>query len=348
MARLPRLTQLLGAVWACAQLGPTGAVARPITSSEANVPYVDLHVDVPYQHLFKHAELVTGTGQFNAAAASRAGVAAVVLPLFVPAQVRPGGPRMQDYESSWQRLEASLHRQAVYAAPNREASAGQVRTFYSFEGMAPFTDDRDTLLRWVQRGVRLFGLVHNQSNPLAAAALDRRVPDFGLSELGRRVAVQIYELGGIVDVSHASERATSDVLEIAERLGKPVVASHSNAKHLLDHPRNLSDLAIDRIARTGGLIGVNFHSPFLTIERRAAVTDVVNQVRYLVSRAGAEHVAIGSDFEGDIRTPIGLSSVAQIQHLADALRRSGLTEREVEAVMGGNALSLLAPRAAAR
>jgi len=317
------------------------AQAQLVVHDTGCVPYVDLHVDLPYQHLFKHAELSTGTGQFVAATARQACVAAVVFPLFVPARVSPSGPRLIDYESSWKQLEQSLGRQSTYSAPGRELGAGEIRTFYSFEGMGPFTDDREVLALWVQRGVRLFGLVHNQSNPLAAAALDRRAADYGLTELGRRVVTEIYALGGIVDVSHASARTTRDVLDMAEKLGRPVVASHSNARRLLDHSRNLDDDTIDRIARTGGVIGVNFHSPFLAKGRRATIEDVVNQVRYLVSRVGAEHVAIGSDYEGDIRPPRGLSSLSDIQRLVQALLDAAITPSDVRAVLGGNALRLL-------
>jgi membrane dipeptidase len=308
------------------------------------VPYVDMHVDLPYQYNFKHAELHSGTGQFLAASATASGLCGVVFPLFVPFRVSAKGPRASDYESSWKHFEQGLSQQKVYARPGTEPKAGQVRTFYAFEGMGPFTDDREVLARWVDRGVRLFGLVHNQNNALAAAALDRRGADFGLTALGRRVVNQIYDLGGIVDVSHASDRATRDVLDIAEHLGKPVVASHSNARRLLDHPRNLSDELIDRIAKTGGLIGINFHSSFLVKGRRASLADVVSQINYVISRVGTEHVGIGSDFEGDIRPPVGLANLGEMQQLASALEAGGVADKDVKAIMGANALRLLTPR----
>jgi membrane dipeptidase len=341
MARLSRLACLIGVLGLFVNLSDMRAHASPAAHDGKPVLYVDLHVDLPYQHVFKHAGLLASSGQYVASSAKKAGSSAVVLPLFVPARVSPGGPRMQDYEACWERFAASLREQTIYAAPDHEPAADQIRTFYSFEGMGPFTDDRAVLQRWVQRGVRLFGLVHNQSNALAAAALDRRGTDFGLSELGRRVVTQIYALGGIVDVSHASSRTTRDVLDLAEQFRTPVIASHSNARHLLDHPRNLDDDIIDRIARTGGIIGVNFHSPFLAKRRRATLADVVNQIRYLVSRVGADHVAIGSDYEGDIRPPIGLASVAEVPNLVAALRQAALSSREIEAIMGANALRLL-------
>ncbi len=341
LLRRLRLASVLGGL--LLTLHSVSASATQTDDVAAPVPYVDLHVDLPYQRNFKHSELLSGTGQFSAAAAVAGGLYGVVFPLFVPFRVSANGPRAIDYESSWQQFELGLSQQSIYARPGTEPRVDQVRTFYSFEGMGPFNDDREVLARWMQRGVRLFGLVHNQHNALAAAAMDRHSADFGLTALGRRVVNQIYDLGGIVDVSHASDRAARDILEIAERLGKPVVASHSNARRLLNHPRNLSDELIDRIAETGGLVGVNFHSSFLVKGRRATLADVVKQIQYVTARVGTEHVGIGSDFEGDIRPPVGLATAGDVQQLARALEAGGMVAKDVKAVIGGNALRLLMP-----
>ena len=205
--------------------------------TDSAIPYVDLHVDLPYQHNYKDAAFLRGTGQFAATMAKEAGLYAVVLPLFVPVVVSKQGPRVSDYEQSWRSIEAVLNTQKIYAHPGGEPASGQIRTFYSFEGMGPIGDDLSSLEIWVHRGVRLFGLVHNQHNALAASAMDSRGDDFGLTSKGRQVVSRIYELGGVVDISHASDRAGKEVIEIALKTGQPVVASHSNARHLLDHRR---------------------------------------------------------------------------------------------------------------
>ena len=310
---------------------------------DSAVPYVDLHVDLPYQYNYKDASFSNGTGQFTAAMARDGGLYAVVLPLFVPARVSKHGPRVSDYEQSWQRIEAVLNEQQLYARPGAEPRTGQVRTFYSFEGMGPIGDDLPALERWIARGVRLFGLVHNQNNALATAAMDARKGDFGLTEKGRQAVRRICELGGVVDVSHASDRTTREVIEIALNLKHPVVASHSNARRLMDHRRNLSDDLLDAIAKTGGIIGVNFHSPFLVSNRRATIDDVVAHILYIAKRVGVDHVAIGSDFEGDIHPPRGLETLRDIQQLVPRLRASGLSDADVRGIMGSNAMRILEP-----
>ncbi len=209
------------------------------SNQDSLVPYVDLHVDLPYQHNYKSAAFLRGTGQFSAEQAGKGGLYAVVLPLFVPATVSPEGPRVSDFEQSWRSIQDALKAQGIYAPVGSMPISGQVRTFYSFEGMGPLGQEPEKLSEWVQRGVRLFGLVHNQHNALASSSMDQRVVDYGLTERGRRVVSRIYELGGVVDISHASDRAAEDIIAMALRLGRPVVATHSNARHLMNHPRNL-------------------------------------------------------------------------------------------------------------
>ncbi len=326
-------------------IAPNSNAGFAMTSNTPNstFPYVDLHVDLPYQHNYKDTALSLGTGQFAASMVEDGGLYAVVFPLFVPARVSKNGPRVSDYEVSWQRIEAALNEQQTYARPTAEPKPGQVRTFYSFEGMGPIGDDLPSLQRWAARGVRLFGLVHNQNNALAASSMDSHSKDFGLTAQGRQVVNRVYELGGVVDVSHASDRTAADVIEIALKLGRPVVASHSNVRQVKDHPRNLPDTLIDGIAKTGGIIGVNFHSAFLVSGRSATLDDVVRHMSYIAKRAGVDHVAIGSDFEGDIDPPRGLRTLRDVQHLVPALRAAGFSESEVRGIMGGNALRILAP-----
>jgi membrane dipeptidase len=106
-------------------------------------------------------------------------------------------------------------------------------------------------------------------------------------------------------------------------------------------PRNLDDAGLRAIAASGGVIGVNFHSPFLVRGRRAKLDDVVRHVLHLVRVAGVEHVAIGSDFEGDIRPPEDLPDVSGLPRLAVALGRAGLSDTAIARIFSLNALRVL-------
>jgi membrane dipeptidase len=142
-------------------------------------------------------------------------------------------------------------------------------------------------------------------------------------------------------VSHASDEATREILALSTERGAPVIATHSNARALADHPRNLADAELRAIAKTGGVVGVNFHSAFVTRRGTATLADVVAQVKYLVSVMGVEHVAIGSDFEGEIRPPAELADVRGYQKLARALLEQGVRKADVEAIFSRNALRVL-------
>lgn len=328
------------------------AVPRAAQSESEARPFgvVDLHVDLPYQSMFEGRSLARGTGQYDARWLREAGVEGVVFPLFVPRDVAAGGPQMKHLEASYQALEQKLPGIAPYAAPTTApgcgaAKAGQVEAFYAFEGAAPLGRDLDSVFRWAKRGLRLFGLVHSQDNLLATSAGYGFTParkNQGLTPLGSELVRRVHAAGAIVDVSHASDAAFADIMLQARRDAVPVVASHSNARALANHTRNLADHQLRAIADSGGVVGINFHSPFLLGGPGIAdLDDVVRHIRHVARVAGIEAVAIGSDFEGGIRPPKELTTIRGFPQLARALLDDGFDENEVRKIFGENARRVL-------
>jgi membrane dipeptidase len=315
------------------------ALSGPVLA-ERRFPAVDLHVDLPYQLAFHGKPLRQGTGQAALPALRSGHVSGVVLPLFVPRDVSARGPRMEDLESSYVLVLRELLAGDGFEPPGC-GSEQAVRTWLSFEGAGPLAEHPEALAAWVARGVRIVGLVHTEHNALASSSGDARAASYGLTELGQRLVRRAHALGVAVDVSHASDRAVSDVLSLADETSGVVVATHSNARALADHPRNLSDEQLRGIARTGGVVGLNFHSPFVTRGRAAVLADVVRQATYLVKVAGIEHVALGADFEGGIRPAIGLEDASRLPDLAKALLKAGMTEAAVQKLFSENALRVL-------
>lgn len=326
-----------------------GVRASPALEA-APYPVVDLHVDLSYQFNFKAKDFASSSGQFSVEALRRGGVTAVVIPLFVPREASALGPRVADLERSYLRVDRALLHTPPFTSPGCTASTGEVRTFYAFEGAGPLADDLDSLDSWSKRGLRIVGLVHTYANELASSSGDPEAKPFGLTEKGRAFVRRAFALGLLVDVSHASDRAVDDIMALANELHGVVVATHSNARAVADHPRNLSDAQITAIAASGGVIGVNFHGPFLVRGRPARLRDVVKQVQHLSQVAGIDHVAIGSDFEGDIRPPEELRDASRFPVLAAALERAGFSALDVRKIFAQNALRVLcggqAPRAA--
>jgi membrane dipeptidase len=325
-------------------LATLGVLGAESARAEAPVPVVDLHVDLSYQVTYHGRPPERASGQLVAGALGPAGVAGLVLPLFVPYEVSPTGPRLQDLESSYAKLLEVLRTTEPYSLPGAPPRPGHVRTWLAFEGAGPFAEHPELVSEWVRRGVRLWGLVHSRDNELATSAgtgQPWRHPDHGLTHRGRALVRAIHAAGGLVDVSHASDATVRDVLELARVAHMPVVATHSNARALARHPRNLTDDQIRAIAESGGLVGVNFHGPFLATGRQASLDDVVRHVLHMVKLVGADHVAIGSDFEGGIRAPAGLRDVSGYDRLARALGQAGLGRGEVSRIFSGNAFRLL-------
>jgi membrane dipeptidase len=330
-----------GAVGALVTLALLALLPAPAASRSRAFAVVDLHVDLSYQANYQGRTFAEGTGQFRSENLANAGVVGVVLPLFVPKGVSPSGPRLDDLERSYQRVYGELAANAAYRLPGCIPANGGVRTFLAFEGAGPIAGKPLELAAWALRGLRVLGLVHTQANALASSSGDTQRKPYGLTAAGRDAVRNAAALGVAIDVSHASDRATRDVLALATELGAPVIATHSNARALADHPRNLRDDELRGIARTGGVVGVNFHAGFLRPGGKATLADVVAQVLHLVKVMGAEHVAIGSDFEGDIRPAEGLKDVMGYQRLAAALLRASLSNQQVEGIMSRNALRVL-------
>lgn len=117
----------------------------------------------------------------------------------------------------------------------------------------------------------------------------------GLTEFGRKAIPKLEQHRIVVDISHASEPLFYDVAEIAS---KPLVASHSNAKAVCNHPRNLTNEQVQIIKQSGGLIGLNFHPPFLKEDGIATVDDLIAHTEHFLSLDTQDSLAIGSDFDG--------------------------------------------------
>ncbi|HEY6081746.1 MAG TPA: membrane dipeptidase [Polyangiaceae bacterium] len=315
-------------------------LSGPTLAAETRFAVVDLHVDLPYQLVYHAKPLREGTGQAGLAALRAGSVSGVVLPLFVPRDVAPGGPRTSDLEASYRSVLSELLGGEGLAAPGCLASSN-IRSWLSFEGAGPLADAPESLTAWVARGVRIVGLVHTEHNALASSSGDARPSSFGLSEAGRALVRRAHALGVAVDVSHASDRAVREVLALARETSGVVVATHSNARALCDHPRNLGDADLRGIAATGGVIGLNFHAPFVVRGRPATLDDVVRQAKYLVRVAGEDHVAIGADFEGGIRPARGLENASHFPDLARALARAGFSDQALRKLLSENALRVL-------
>lgn len=186
-------------------------------------------------------------------------------------------------------------------------------------------------------GVRALGLTWNQRNAIADGVGERNTGS-RLTNFGQRVIERMNELGMVIDVSHLNEAGFWHVLELSKQ---PFIASHSCAKALCFHPRNLSDKQLKAIARKGGVVGVNFLPAFLVDSGLAKRQDVVRHICHIAEVAGVETVGLGSDFDGIENTPEGLESVELYPELLEDLIKAGFSQRDLNKICHENFVKLL-------
>ena len=208
---------------------------------------------------------------------------------------------------------------------------GPIGSILGLEGVEAL-DGQMRLLRTFHRlGVRNIGLTWDPRN--AAADGSGAGTSFGLTPFGRDVVQACNELGVMVDVSHLNDAGLEDVLTISS---KPIIASHSNARAVFEHRRNLSDEQIRAIADGGGVIGATFVSHFLNPDyRKATLDDLLDHIDHLVQAAGIDHVGIGSDFDGCLPPP-ELSSGEKYPAVAEGLLRRGYAPEDIRKILGEN------------
>ena len=221
------------------------------------------------------------------------------------------------------------------AADIRRAKAeGKVAAIIGLEGAEPLGEHIEVLSIFHRLGVRVLGLTWNFRNPVADGVMEGEKAG-GLTPFGRRVVEACNRLGIVLDVSHLAPAGVDDVLALSQQ---PVIASHSNAVAVFNHYRNLTDAQIDAIAARGGLVGVTFVNAFLYAPAaEASVEHVLDQIDYLVRRAGPEHVMIGSDFDG-ATMPQGLADATYYPRLSAGMLDRGHSETTIRSVLGLNFL----------
>lgn len=202
----------------------------------------------------------------------------------------------------------------------------------------------EAILRNLYRlGVRMMTLTWNHENDLASPNhAKERTPDteHGLKEKGYAFLAEMERLRMIVDVSHLSDKGILDVLAASTR---PFAASHSNARALCGHPRNLTDEMIRAMGERGCLVGLNYCPAFLTGEQPAVsrIRDLARHARHLMDKGGEDLVALGSDFDG-ITGNLELTDASALPLLAEGFLREGFTPREVENIFYRNACRFFA------
>lgn len=212
----------------------------------------------------------------------------------------------------------------------RRRSEKIVGGFLGIEGAHALDGNVENVDVLFDAGFRMMSPSHFFDNDIGGSA--HGVEKYGLTGKGKEMIRRMETKGMLVDIAHASAATIEDVLAIAT---KPVVVSHTGVRGTCDNQRNLSDGQLKAIAKTGGVVGIGFWETAVCGEDAASIA---RAIRYTANLIGADHVALGSDFDGSVRVPFDTSGEALI---TEALLNENFTEEEIAKIMGGNVVRIL-------
>jgi membrane dipeptidase len=248
------------------------------------------------------------------------------------------------------RLELALRADDI----RRIAAAGRIAALMGLEGGHAIENDLANLREFYARGVRYMTLTWSNTNDWADSSGDE-VRHGGLTDFGREVVREMNRLGMLVDVSHVSDDTFWDALEVST---KPVIASHSSARALVDVPRNMSDEMLRAVGENGGVVMVNFGGNFIDPGKAGMghilwdtvvhfgpspvpLARLLDQIEHVTQVAGVDHVGLGSDFDGTLFMPEGVSDVSGFPAITAGLVERGWSEADVRKLLGENTLRVL-------
>ena len=219
--------------------------------------------------------------------------------------------------------------------------SGKVSAFLTIEDGRSVDGKLEKLDKYYDLGVRLITLTWNYENCFGYPnSKDPEIMNKGLKNFGKEAIEYMNNIGMIIDVSHLSDGGFYDVAKISK---KPFVASHSNARELSPHPRNMTDDMIKILAENGGIMGLNFAPQFLNEDitlRDSKIELMVKHLNHIKNIGGEDVIALGSDFDG-ISGNLEIDSSDKMYLLFDALKDSGWSERLIEKLAYKNALRVI-------
>ncbi|MEL6329425.1 MAG: dipeptidase [Planctomycetota bacterium] len=304
--------------------------------------------------------------------------------VYIPIRRRGGGP--SDVQTVMEQMDV-VHRLAAMYPDDLEIALtaedverafrrGKIASMIGMEGGHSINNSLGALRACYAMGARYMTLTHSLGTLWADSATGQRIRG-GLTPFGEEVIREMNRLGMLVDLSHVSAEVMHDTLDVAEA---PVIFSHSSARGLVDHPRNVPDDVLLRLRENGGLVMVTFVPSYISpavrahsLARRAEVarlqdlhggdgdavrsgleawtdenptpsatiSDVADHIEHVKEIAGIEHVGIGGDYDGISSLPVGLEDVSTYPDLIAEMLRRGWSDREVRALLGENVLRVM-------
>ncbi len=209
----------------------------------------------------------------------------------------------------------------------------KIAAFLTIEEGGVIGNKLSNLRNFYRLGVRLITLTWNYANSIGYPNCKEEYRNKGLTFFGKEVVREMNRLGMIIDVSHLSDAGFYDVAEVSI---DPFIASHSNARVVKNHSRNLTDEMIKILAESGGVMGINFAAYFLGDGKESKIADIVRHIKHIKKVGGVDVIAIGSDLDG-IECELEIGNIGEIDRLVNALQKEGFSLDQIEKIFYKNA-----------
>lgn len=215
---------------------------------------------------------------------------------------------------------------------------GKISAFLTIEEGSVLKGKLSNLRNFHKLGVRLITLTWNFENEIGYPNADSKFLNYGLKDFGIELIEEMNKLGMVIDVSHLSDGGFYDVAKYSKY---PFVASHSNAREVCTHKRNLTDDMIKILSNKGGITGINFCKAFLNTTPRGNIEDMINHITHIYKVGGIDVIALGTDFDGIISDGLEIDNIGDIQKLAHGLKKANFNEEQIEKIFYKNALRVI-------
>ena len=249
----------------------------------------------------------------------------------------------EETEPIFDKIEQIVARNADYLALARTPQqlwdnkrAGRKSIMMGIENGLELDGDIHNIQHFKDRGIVYITLCHNGDNDICDSARGSETHG-GVSAFGQEVIREMNRLGIMVDLSHAHEKSFYDALELSKT---PIVCSHSSARALCDHPRNLTDDQMRALAAKGGVCQITLYHGFLKKEGEATILDAMQHLDHAIQVMGIDHVGLGTDFDGDggIR---GLANSSELTNFTRQLLARRYSDADIQKIWGGNFLRVM-------
>lgn len=241
------------------------------------------------------------------------------------------------FEKEMQKNADQIRQVTTYEEILQNQKDGVLSALLTLEEGGMCMGDMEKLHEFYEHGARMMALSWNYENELCySAAVAKGKTGLGLKQRGFEFLEEMEHIGMIPDVSHLSDEGFFDLLKVCK---KPFVASHSNARTLCGHPRNLTDEMLRQLGEHGGVAGLNYYPEFLgeNLAPEACIDAIVRHAVHMINKGGSDCVGLGTDFDGFSGEGRPADAAAQ-EDLIWAFHKAGLTEREIDGILYQNVM----------